>query len=1410
MTDKPKNRRLKLAWIKPSKRFGVLFLCFLISLFALYAALGFWILPSYFKSKAKSIASEKLHRQLVINKLEFNPFVFTLNIEGVSLSEPDSEAHFVTFDQLFVDISPLSVLKMTPIITELKLVKPFARVIRLSEKERNFDDIVVFFKTEDDPKSAGSDKPDENVRPKNEEERRAAVRRRKFGIYNFQIIDARIELENREKGTKTLISDFNVGLPCLYRGPVKGIARHVEPRLDAMINGKRLEVIREAPLANTMDRTLKLNMDNIDLTRIFNYVPFNPEYKFKKGWLDMHLLFHIRRPKDAQMSVDIGGQLTFRSIHMTQFDKPLLNLEKLDLHLGEIAPSKDRYCIDRMEIVRPEIYAVSDKKGVLNFTNLLKHTDKEVVSAKSDADDSDNHHVRPVSMSTVSASESTTAIILKELAVKNAKLHYDDQSAVLPIKAFAEQLAFVMNDTAIDLNTNTIQVGKLLSSSGRFNVAAGKGIVRADPKMNKKSSDASGDTAAFHIGIDQIDISNWSGKISNTGTALALPVLTAVNKLGIKANKVAVDLNNQKVQIAEILSSGGDFDVLMENHPPQIPIVAKKEQSASYHVQIGSVNVSNWSGKVKNTNRHDPFERPFSASISQFGFTVGNADINLKEQLISVKTLDSRNADISLELHPYKKPTDFGKRAQARAALLSSIMKAKENQPAEGMAVKVDKAGIAGWSVRVKNQNKTDRAGLPVSGAAEKVQFTFNQIKVDTGKRILDIAEVISHQAMVKAQLEKHEKFSPKITGTQVVMPSEKPYAANIGKLMITGWSLKGRNINLQKSIGGAITDLSVTGKDISSVPGKTNALAIHAVLNKTGQINIDAKAAFSPLNVEAKLNLKDVSIVAIQPYIDDYVNLTIDKAQVSAHGNLLLKTNPAGALEGGYQGDLVISNLRTVDQIKRDLFVRWNHLALTEIDAKLNPLFINVKKAELDNFFARLILGSDGRLNLRNILRSRTGGQKSLTETDEEMDELAAVADKEETVDAVNIRTKAISQEENANVPLVIEKLELKKGRVRFTDNFIKPHYTANIANMEGSITELTSDPDKPAKVDIRGLVNNAPLVAAGTISPFKAHLTLDIKAQVRGMELAQFSSYTAKYIGYGIEKGKLSFDIEYKLTDGVLVAKNRLILDQLMFGEKMPGESVTSLPIELAVSLLKNSDGIIDIHLPIGGSLDDPSFSLGDILAKVFLSSLKRVILSPFSFLSLNFGSGAELSWLDFEPGSALIPEKEIAKLEVLAKALGERKELKLDITGRYDPAADGVGLAKEAVKRKVRLLKFKDLLAQGKTIKPNQIHIDEKEYPELLQRVYDEADFSKPRNFIGMQKKLSTADMEKLMVDNYEAKEEELLALAYQRSEYVKAWLVKTGKIADSRIFLLASKAGTTGENGETAARVDFAMQ
>jgi len=733
-------------------------------------------------------------------------------------------------------------------------------------------------------------------------------------------------------------------------------------------------------------------------------------------------------------------------------------------------------------------------------------------------------------------------------------------------------------------------------------------------------------------------------------------------------------------------------------------------------------------------------------------------------------------------------------------------------------------------------------ASKPYSVTASTFNLTVDDVAVNMGGKSARIGKITSDSAALEMALEKGPGGA-RSPARDTAGGESSGFVVDIAHIDISNWSAHMQNKNLGKPLGARITELTASIQDISTAPGKTSALNIMANVDKKGHIAINGKLSIAPLSADLAVDLKQVSIVAVQQYIDEHVNLTLRQADVTTKGHLKLSTGSKGAVNGEYSGDVSVSNFSTTDQLKGDPFVRWKDFSLRQMYVQFSPFSLSAKRADLDSFFARLILNSEGRMNLQNILRSEAGGQKSLTDSEEQPqtettpeavssstgEPQADTAEKpveaaasqqpqvaqatpavvETAVDMETHETTSVPASAEAVAsdlpPIRIDRFQLTNGRVRFTDNFIRPNYTANMDQVRGVVTGISSAPNAVALVDMKGLVNRAPLTVTGSLNPFNPAQVLELTGHVKGMELAQFSSYSTKYVGHGIEKGKLSFDVQYKVENGALSASNRLVLDQLTFSEKTEGKPVISLPIQFAVNLLKDGDGVIDIDLPVSGSLNDPEFSVGGIVFRVVVNLIKKAVTSPFSLLAAAFGGGEELSWLEFEPGKADIGDVGLEKLQSLVKALKGRPALKLDVTGCYDPEADKEGLARQSINRKVRELKKKGMGEPGENLRLNQIKVSDKEYAELLKEVYGDTDFKKPRNFIGFQKSLPVAEMEALMIQNYSVTEEEYIGLADRRATRVKAWLLDEGGIPEERVFIQASKNKT----GSNASRVDFSL-
>ncbi|MGE5489815.1 MAG: DUF748 domain-containing protein, partial [Actinomycetota bacterium] len=558
--------------------------------------------------------------------------------------------------------------------------------------------------------------------------------------------------------------------------------------------------------------------------------------------------------------------------------------------------------------------------------------------------------------------------------------------------------------------------------------------------------------------------------------------------------------------------------------------------------------------------------------------------------------------------------------------------------------------------------------------------------------------------------------------------------------------------------------------------------LALKAAIGKRGKLDLAGTLAPQPLQARFKLDLQRVDLVPLQPYFQDKLNVTITKGAASARGTVAANQARGGEISASYRGDANLSDVAMIDNPTASDLLKWKSLYFSGIEFDLLPLKVAIGGISLSDFYSRVILSPEGKLNLAQIVAD-TGTP-------------AAPADKPA-----------------AQPPSVkIGKVTLQGGNVRFTDNFIKPNYTANMVNIGGAVSGLSSEAGTTADVDLRGDLNNAPLQIAGKVNPLASEIQLDLKAGVRGMELAPLSPYSGKYAGYAIEKGKLTVDVRYFIENRKLQAENHLFLDQLTFGDRVESPDATKMPVMLAVALLKNRRGEIDINLPVSGSLDDPQFSVGGIVVQVIVNLVVKAVTSPFALLGSMFGGGEDLAYVEFEPGRADIGPAAETKLKALAKALDDRPALKIDIAGRIDPATDAEGMRRVQMERKVKAQKLRETVKKGEDAgSVAEVAVSPEEYPKYLKQAYKDEKFAKPRNLIGFAKDLPPEEMEKLMLANAQVGNEDLRALADQRALAIKEWILKKGGIPAERVFIVASRlsAEEIKDKGK-ASRVDLSLK
>jgi len=327
-------------------------------------------------------------------------------------------------------------------------------------------------------------------------------------------------------------------------------------------------------------------------------------------------------------------------------------------------------------------------------------------------------------------------------------------------------------------------------------------------------------------------------------------------------------------------------------------------------------------------------------------------------------------------------------------------------------------------------------------------------------------------------------------------------------------------------------------------------------------------------------------------------------------------------------------------------------------------------------------------------------------------------------------------------------------------------------------------------ADLELRGRAEgSAALEITGKINPLARPLALDVRGKVRDLELPPLSPYAVKYAGYGIERGKLSVDVSYLIKpDGQLTATNSLVLNQLTFGDKVDG-APNSLPVKLAVSLLADRNGVIDLNLPISGSLNDPQFSIGPVIWKVITNLIAKALTSPFSLLASALGGSDELSNVSFALGSSVLTADARQGLDKVAQALVDRPGLKVTVLGTASLEAEREALKRERLRGLLLAEKRRQAAVAGQdTVAVTAV--TDAEYPALLKEVYRRADITKPRNLVGFAKTLPAPEMEALLLTSIGVNEDAMRELALSRGVAVRDYLAAK-QLESERLFLGAAK-------------------
>ncbi|HXJ00297.1 MAG TPA: DUF748 domain-containing protein [Micropepsaceae bacterium] len=515
---------------------------------------------------------------------------------------------------------------------------------------------------------------------------------------------------------------------------------------------------------------------------------------------------------------------------------------------------------------------------------------------------------------------------------------------------------------------------------------------------------------------------------------------------------------------------------------------------------------------------------------------------------------------------------------------------------------------------------------------------------------------------------------APAPVATAPAAPAVAPsWNLGVGTVDIRGASIEAEDRMVQPAVKMSLAPVALTVSGYSSDPGSTLKLDANLTVGSKGQVAAQGDVKLTPMEANFAIGVDDFELPPLQPYIAASTAMELTGGQFSTKGKFHYMAEPAKGTPGvQFSGDVTLANLATTDAASHQDFIKWQALRIIGIDYRQAPDHLDIARIEALKPYGRVIVTADQTLNVVAIINP-PGRVSNVAKTE-------AGSPK---ADGNAAKTPA----SDSTMSMRIGAVRITDGSANFADYSVQPNFAAGMLALNGTVTGLSSDANSRAEVKITGNVDRyAPVDISGTVNLLSAAVFTDIAMNFRNMELTTFNPYSGKYAGYNISKGKLTTELRYKVENRKLDAQHHIVLDQLEFGAATDSKVAVPLPVRLAVSLLKDRDGIIDLNLPVTGSLDDPQFRVGPIIWQAFVGLLTKIVTAPFALLGSLFNGGEELAYVDFHAGSAALLPDQQEKIVKLSKALAERPQLRLDIPLQTLAPADDAALAQTAFENAV----------------------------------------------------------------------------------------------------------------------------
>lgn len=621
-------------------------------------------------------------------------------------------------------------------------------------------------------------------------------------------------------------------------------------------------------------------------------------------------------------------------------------------------------------------------------------------------------------------------------------------------------------------------------------------------------------------------------------------------------------------------------------------------------------------------------------------------------------------------------------------------------------------------------------------------------------------------------------RFTSASTGKQTPVSASVPAMSyHLGEVAVNDFVIHAEDQGQQPVFKEQVTLKQVTVNPELDLK-KPHQLDADLRLGTGGEVRVMGQLQEAPLSVDAKLTINKLVLPPFAAYLKDVALLKLESGNLDVDGNVHFHQQPN--LQATFVGTLGVNDFAANDLKLNERFLAWNRLVASGMTWQLSPMNLRIKEVRADQPFTRIIIAPDKTVNLEQIIAKENVSKEGITKNSQ----------------AVTVKPALANP--TATMPIQIDKAIVTNGAMLFADLTLTPQFATGIQGLNGDIRGISTTANSYAQVSLQGRVDQyGKATIKGALNPFSPDKNTDMSVKFDNLELTTLTPYSSKFAGYRIDKGKLSLDLNYKVANRQLVATNKIVLNQLTLGERVDSPEAKNLPIRLAIALLKDSNGVIDLDIPITGSLDDPQFRIAPIVWQAIVNVVTKVATAPFRFIAGLVGGGEDMDSMAFTVGQAELSNEVITKLTTIADALNKRPSLRLDLRAVFDEAADAQALKNAKFHRVLN-----QRMAKGGQELPvfEALYVEAKGTESLKQQ---RALQMKPvANKEAKEKRVLDVESYRLtlrnqLIDLQDVSAGDLRQLALERAKAMRTQLIDKLHIDEGRVFVLEPEAGTVND-------------